>query len=159
MREVVVLLEAPLTAADAVRVVEAAGPGPVRLHVLLPMEDMARRLEVGLGTPGEASWASPLYLPEGGVERLHAESEAASVRALRASLAALTEAGASAVSGGVVDEDPIDVLAHEVADRGSAAVLLVTRPHPATHLLRVDWAHRAVRRLDVPVTHLLAGRE
>ena len=151
--DVVVLLAAPLDAAAATRVVRAAGDA-AHLHVLLPLEDVGRRLTEEGTPPGRSSWASALYLAEGGVRRLAARSEEASAAALRASLGALVAAGAASVSGGVFDADPVDVLVAEVIDRGSDAVIIVARPGRAAAALRVDAGARARRRLTVPVTRV-----
>ncbi len=108
--EVAVLLEVPLSGAEAAAVL-APAPAP-HYRVLLPVEDVRRRLESGTTTlAGETSWASPLFLGEGGPERLLAESERVSLAALQTSVDVLRAHGA--VSGGLFAEDPVAVLVVE----------------------------------------------
>ncbi|HSI93038.1 MAG TPA: hypothetical protein VK925_06025 [Jiangellaceae bacterium] len=162
MYDVVVLVEQPVTHWDAhqITALHSDAPDPVHYHVLMPVEDAASRVEATIGSlaASEVMGTAALYLDETDLERVHEEIRQASERALAHSVGAFVEAGAHA-SGEVTAIDPLDRLAELVAERDSAEVVILTRPHLVAELLHIDWTHRARRRLDVPCLHLIAQSE
>lgn len=162
MYDVVVLVEQPVTHWDAhqITALHRAAPDIVHYHVLMPIEDAASRVEATIGSlaASEVMGTAALYLDETDLERVHEEIREASQRALAQSVAAFNEAGAAA-SGEVTAIDPLDRLVALVAERDSAEVVILTRPHLVAELLHIDWTHRARRRLDVPCLHLIAQSE
>ena len=162
MYDVVVLVEQPVTHWDAhqITALHSDAPDIVHYHVLIPIEDAASRVEATIGSlaASEVMGTAALYLDETDLERVHEEIRAASQRSLAKSVGAFVEAGAQA-SGEVTAIDPLDRLVTLVAERGSAEVVILTRPHLVAELLHIDWTHRARRRLDVPCLHLIAQSE
>ncbi|HEX6337893.1 MAG TPA: hypothetical protein VFZ85_13115 [Jiangellaceae bacterium] len=162
MYDVVVLVEQPVTHWDAhqITALHHDAPDVVHYHVLMPVEDAASRVEATIGSlaASEVMGTAALYLDETDLERVHQEIRDASERALAQSISAFVEAGAHA-TGEVTAIDPLDRLTSLVAERGSAEVVILTRPHLVAELLRIDWTHRARRRLDVPCLHLIAQTE
>lgn len=160
--QVIVLVEQPLSAADAAAVVARRGRPPAaddQFHVLIPVEDAAARVEATIGTLAttEVLGTSPLYFAEQDLEKLREEIVESSRRALQASVEALRAAGVSA-GGEVTAVDPLDRLCQLVEEKGADEVVIVTRPHLVADLLHVDWTSKARRRLSVPCVHLIAQR-
>ena len=152
---VLVLTEDSLTAADVQHITGLHAEARVDYRVLVPA-DTERNLLVsvidhlGLGELREAL-----------DEVLGREPEPAQVKAeaheqLAASVEAFRAAGAVA-DGSVVADDPIPVLAEEVARGGVREIVVVTYPHAVEDTFHRDWASRARDRLHVPVLHLYAG--
>ena len=162
MYDVVVLVEQPVTHWDAhqITALHHASPDVVHYHVLMPVEDAASRVEATIGSlaASEVMGTAALYLDETDLERVHQEIRDASERALAQSISAFVEAGSHA-TGEVTAIDPLDRLTRLVAERGSAEVVILTRPHLVAELLHIDWTRRARRRLDVPCLHLIAQSE
>ncbi|HEX6328260.1 MAG TPA: hypothetical protein VFZ72_16965 [Jiangellaceae bacterium] len=162
MYDVVVLVEQPVTHWDAhqITALHHDAPDVVHYHVLMPVEDAASRVEATIGSlaASEVMGTAALYLDETDLERVHQEIRDASERALAQSISAFVEAGAQA-TGEVTAIDPLDRLTILVAERGSAEVVILTRPHLVAELLHIDWTHRARRRLEVPCLHLIAQSE
>lgn len=162
MYDIVVLVEQPVTHWDAhqITALHRESPDVVHYHVLMPVEDAASRVEATIGSlaASEVMGTAALYLDETDLERVHEEIREASERALAESVAAFLEAGAEA-SGEVTAIDPLERLETLVQQRGSAEVVILTRPHLVAELLRIDWTHRARRRLDIPCLHLIAQSE
>lgn len=162
MYDVIVLVEQPVTHWDAhqITALHTDAPDVVQYHVLMPVEDAASRVEATVGSlaASEVMGTAALYLDETDLERVHEEIKDASERALAQSISAFVEAGARA-SGEITAADPLERLAALVAERNSAEVVILTRPHLVTELLHLDWTHRARRKLNVPCLHLIAQSE
>lgn len=162
MYDVVVLVEQPVTHWDAhqITALHTDAPDVVQYHVLMPVEDAASRVEATIGSlaASEVMGTAALYLDETDLERVHEEIREASEQALSQSISAFVEAGAHA-SGEVTPLDPLERLEQLVSERGSAEVVILTRPHLVAELLHLDWTHRARRRLNVPCLHLVAQSE
>lgn len=162
MYDVVVLVEQPVTHWDAhqITALHTDAPDVVRYYVLMPVEDAASRVEATIGSlaASEVMGTAALYLDESDLERVHDEIRQASEQALAQSISAFLEAGAQAV-GEVTPLDPLERLEQLVAERSSAEVVILTRPHLVAELLHLDWTHRARRRLNVPCLHLVAQSE
>lgn len=162
MYDVVVLVEQPVTHWDAhqITALHTGAPDLVHYHVLMPVEDAASRVEATIGSlaASEVMGTAALYLDETDLERVHQEIRDASERALAQSIGAFVEAGAHA-TGEITAMDPLDRLVALVAERNSAEVVILTRPHLVAELLHLDWTHRARRKLNVPCLHLIAQSE
>jgi hypothetical protein len=160
--DIVVLVEQAVTDWDArqITALHHDPPEPVHHHVLMPVEDAASRVEATIGSlaASEVMGTAALYLDESDLERVHEEIRVASENALASSIEVFARAGAEA-SGELTAIDPLDRLATLVAERQSAEVVILTRPHIVAELLHVDWTHRTRRKLKVPVLHLLAQEE
>ena len=154
-RTVVVLTEDTLTPADAEHITALHAEVDVDYRVLVPA-DTERNLLVSvvdhLGL-GELRQALDEVL---GREPRPAEARAEAADQLAGSLQVLAAAGARA-DGDVVGDDPIPVLAAEVARGGVREIVVVTYPHAVEDTFHRDWASRARDRLRVPVLHLYAG--
>jgi hypothetical protein len=156
---VVLLVEQPLTAADAAQVHslhEGLGPDfDVHYYVLLPVEDAAARIEAAMGAVNNDAIGVPrVPLDPDTIETVREESERESSNALSTTLAALRGAGATA-DGTVTDEDPIDDLSKAVAELDAREAIILTRSHVVSEFFHVDWTSRARRKIGVPVLHLL----
>lgn len=162
MYDVVVLVEQPVAHWDAhqITALHSDAPDIVHYHVLMPVEDAASRVEATIGSlaASEVMGTAALYLDETDLERVHEEIREASERALAESISSFVEAGAHA-SGEVTPLDPLERLDQLVSERGSAEVVILTRPHLVAEFLHLDWTHRARRRLKVPCLHLVAQSE
>ena len=156
--DVVLLVEQPLSRQDAaqVRGLHEDAPGPVRYHLLLPVEDAAARVESAMGAlaSGDALVASPMMLDQDEVADIQRDLLDQARADLARSVAALQETGATA-SGQTVTMEPIDALAEKVREVAAAEVLVLTRPHVVAEFFHLDWTSRARRKLGVPVLHLL----
>src|SRR5215472_1509075 len=109
---VLLLVEQPLSAADAVQVrsLHEGLDDPVHYHVLLPVEDAAARVEAAMGAVGGDTLTSPAVPvnPEE-VDAVREEYEKRSSADLEATLAALRNAGAD-VDGEITEDEPIHAL-------------------------------------------------
>ena len=154
-RTVVVLTEDTLTDADVAHITALHAEDDVDYRVLVPA-DTERNLLVSvvdhLGL-GELREALDEVL---GREPAPAQAKAQASEQLDGSLAAFRAAG-EAADGSVVGDDPVPVLADEVARGGVREVVVVTYPHAVEDTFHRDWASRARDRLRVPVRHLYAG--
>lgn len=154
-RTVVVLTEDTLTAADVAHITALHTEDDVDYRVLVPA-DTERNLLVSvvdhLGL-GELREALDEVL---GREPEPAQATRQASEQLAGSLAAFTAAGEVA-DGSVVADDPVPVLADEVARGGVREIVVVTYPHAVEDTFHRDWASRARDRLRVPVLHLYAG--
>ncbi|HEX4685990.1 MAG TPA: hypothetical protein VH228_04360 [Nocardioides sp.] len=156
---VVLLVEQPLTDADAAQVRSLHdGLGAdfdVHYHVLFPVEDAAARIEAAMGAVNnDAIGVSRMPLDPDTVETVREESERQSSHDLEATLAALRKAGATA-DGIITDEDPIDDLSNAVAKLDAREAIILTGSHVVSEFFHVDWTSRARRKIGVPVLHLL----
>ena len=156
--DVVLLVEQPLSRQDAgqVRGLHEDAPGPVRYHLLLPVEDAAARVESAMGAlaSGDALVASPMMLDQDEVADIQRDLLDQARADLARSVAALQETGVTA-SGQTVTMEPIDALAEKVREVDAAEVIVLTRPHVVAEFFHLDWTSRARRKLGVPVLHLL----
>jgi hypothetical protein len=154
-RTVLVLTEDTLTAADVAHITALHTEADVDYRVLVPA-DTERNLLVSvvdhLGL-GELRKALDEVL---GREPGPAQVKAQASEQLAGSVAAFEAAGQVA-DGSVVGDDPIPVLADEVAGGGVREIVVVTYPHAVEDTFHRDWASRARDRLRVPVLHLYAG--
>src|SRR4029077_141803 len=154
---VVLLVEQELSSLDArqVRGLHEDIDGPVRYHVLMPVEDAAYRVESAMGTLGTGEMANPaLLVDEAEIAEMQTEILTGARAALKSTVEALEDVGATAV-GDLVTVDPIDGLIAKVAETDAAEAIILTRPHVVSDFSHVDWPSRARRKLRVPVLHLL----
>mgnify|MGYP001175512897 CR=1 FL=1 len=156
--DVVLLIEQPLSAVDAAQVPslhEELGE-PVTYHVLLPLEDAAARIEAAMGsiTAGDLLASPAIAMNEVDLDAVREDSLQRSREDLATTLAALRDAGATAV-GEVVTEAPIDALAAKVKEVDGREAIILTRPHVVAEFFHLDWTSQARRRIGVPVLHLL----
>jgi hypothetical protein len=156
--DVVLLVEQPLTAADAAQVLSLHEDfdAQVVYHLLLPLVDAAAAVEASLGAVGGADLLAPPMTPS--PDELAALREEQSDQAdndLVVTANALRAAGAEIGSATVVTEPPIDALAAKVAEVDGREAIVLTRPHVVAEFFHVDWTSRARRKLGVPVLHLL----
>ena len=156
--DVVLLVEQPLSRQDAVQVrgLHSDISGPVRYHVLLPVEDAAARVESAMGSIAASEvLASPaLVMDSDNIEQVQRELLEQARTDVGDCVDRLSTAGCD-VTGEVVSADPIDALAAKVQAVGAAEVIILTRPHVVAEFFHLDWTSRARRKLGVPVLHLL----
>jgi hypothetical protein len=156
--DVVLLVEQPLSAADAeqVRSLHTELDAHVVYHVLLPMADAAAAVEASLGAMGGADLLSPPMTPSPEeLAALRDEHRDQAERDLASTTGALAAAGAEVASGTIVTEPPVDALARKVKAVDGREAIVLTRPHVVAEFFHVDWSSRARRKLGVPVLHLL----
>ncbi|GAA2143122.1 hypothetical protein GCM10009844_15190 [Nocardioides koreensis] len=155
---VVLLVEQPLSAADAtqVRSLHEGIDQPVFYHVLLPLEDAAARIESAMGSlsAGEVLTSPAMAMNDVDLEAVRKDCQERSNEDLASTLAALRATGATA-EGKVCGEPPIDALAAEVKRVDGGEAIILTRPHVVAEFFHVDWTSRARRKIGVPVLHLL----
>lgn len=164
MYEVVVLAERALADVDARVLADLYSdmPEPTHLHLLLPRDEGAGRVEAVLSvlSGGRRSGASaPPVRPEtvtadDQLELLEQEAQAELTR----SLERLRSYGFD-VDGETVPHEPLDALEAVVQTRGSNEVVIMTRSHVIADTLHTDWTSQARRELGVPVLHLLEQAE
>jgi hypothetical protein len=156
--DVVLLVEQPLTPADAQQVLSLHEgiDDEVVYHVLLPLEDAAARIESAMGSlaAGEVISSPAMVMSDVDIDAVRRDCQERSDRDLARTVAALQAAGAS-VSGIVCTQPPIDALAACVDREGCREAIILTRPHVVAEFFHVDWTSRARRRIGVPVLHLL----
>lgn len=158
--DVVLLVEENLTPEDATRIrsLHEGIEDPVAYHVLMPTEDGRARVQAALGASADLSPdlmpsrpVMPLDVdPRAIVEEARAEVE----RELANAVQVLRNAGAQA-DGELVDDDPVDALADKIKAVDGREAIVLTEEHFVAELLRLDWASKARRRLEVPVLHLM----
>ena len=156
--DVVLLVEQPLTAADAaqVRSLHEDFDAHVVYHVLLPLVDAAAAVEASLGAIGGADLLAPPMTPSPDeLAALRDEQKDQADNDLAVTTDALRSAGAEIGSASVVSDPPIEALAAKVADVDGREAIVLTRPHVVAEFFHVDWTSRARRKLGVPVLHLL----
>lgn len=156
--DVVLLVEKPLSAADAARVrsLHQDVEEPVRYHVLLPVEDAAARVESAIGSLAASEvLASPALMMDGAdVEAVQRELLAQARTECTGCVDKLAAPGAN-VTGEVVSAEPVAALTTKVAEVGAAEAIILTRKHLVAEFFHVDWTARARRQLGVPILHLL----
>jgi len=156
--DVVLLVEQPLSAQDArqVRSLHEGVEGPVRYHLLLPVDDAAGRVESAMGVlgTGDAFIASPVVAAHDDIEEMQRDLLAQARADLEAAVKALRDAGGDA-TGETVVEEPVHALVAKVREVAGAEVIVLTRPHVVAEFFHVDWTSRARRKLGVPVLHLI----
>jgi len=155
---VVLLVEQPLSAADAaqVRSLHEGLDEPVFYHVVLPLEDAAARIESAMGSlsAGEVLTSPAMAMNDVDLEAVRKDCQERSDTDLAETVAALRATGATA-EGRVCGEPPIDALAAEVTRVDGREAIILTRPHVVAEFFHVDWTSRARRKIGVPVLHLL----
>ena len=156
--DVVLLVEEPLTTADARQIhsLHEAVEDPVRYHVILPVEDAATRVESAMGSLAASEvLASPtVMLSDVNLEEVQQEILERAHDDVAACVDRLAQEGAHAV-GTLVNVDPIDAVAAMAKEVDAAEVIIMTRPHVVAEFFKMDWSSRARRKLGVPVLHLL----
>ena len=157
--DVVLLVERALSETDAVQVRslhEGVEEGPVRYHVLVPLEDAAARIESALGSlsAGEVMSSPAMAMSDVDLEAVRKDCRDRSQHDLDRTLEVLRAAGAD-VEGRIVSEPPIDALAAVVTEVDGREAIILTRPHVVAEFFHVDWTSRARRKIGVPVLHLL----
>lgn len=167
MYEVVVLIERPLAESDAQQLAALylSTPDPTRLHVLLPTGDAPGQVDSMIASIGDTGGVTGPGGPAVSVDDLRgpsADEHALIVADARAALSRtvqhLRDLGLDA-DGEIAEDEPLVALDSIVAERGSNEVVIMTRTHVVSQLLKIDWASVARRRLDVPVLHLLEHAE
>ncbi|KAA1419103.1 hypothetical protein F0U44_11645 [Nocardioides humilatus] len=156
--DVVLLVEQPLTAADAaqVRSLHAEFDARVVYHVLMPLVDAAAAVEASLGAIGGADLLAPPMTPSPDeLATLREEQKEQADHDLAATTEALLATGADVGSAAVVGDSPVNALADKVAAVDGREAIVLTRPHVVAEFFHVDWTSRARRKLGVPVLHLL----
>jgi hypothetical protein len=160
--DVVLLVEQPLSAADADQVrtlhqeLDDDPTIEVGYHVLLPMADAAAAVEASLGVMGGGDMIAPPITPSADeIEHLREEYREQAERDLSTTTSALERAGATVRSGTIVTSSPVDALIEKVREVDGREAIVLTRPHVVAEFFHVDWTSRARRKLGVPVLHLL----
>ncbi len=156
--DVVLLIEQPLTAADAaqVRSLHEEFEAQVVYHVLMPLVDAAAAVEASLGAIGGADLLAPPMTPSPDeLASLREEQRQQAHHDLSLTTDALRATGAEIGSAAVVTDPPVDALAAKVAEVDGREAIVLTRPHVVAEFFYVDWTSRARRKLGVPVLHLL----
>lgn len=162
MYQVVLLIERPLSEADARQIAElyTIGAEPTHVHVLLPVEDASARVESALGSiaASEVLATSALNFPDVDVAKIQREMAERSQAALEQSVDALIRHGCYA-DGEVTTSDPVEALAAAVQARQASEVVVLTRPHLVAEFFHFDWTSKARRRLGVPCLHLIEHKD
>ena len=155
--DVVLLIEQPLTTADAARVrsLHEGIDEQVVYHVLLPVEDAAARIESAMGSLSSNEYlGSPgLAMSEVDLDAVRDDARKRATADLSSTLSALRTSGAQAV-GSLVD-DAVGALQKAVAEVDGREAIILTQPHVVAEFFHVDWTAQARRHLKVPVLHLL----
>ena len=154
---VVLLVEQPFTAKDAVNVtvLHEEIEDQVTYHVLLPVEDASARVESAIGALGGEVWNQPVVGVEGeDIVDLRKELLTNCREGVDATIKAIEAAGGKAV-GDPVTIDPIRALVEKTKEVDAAEVIILTQPHVVAEFFHVDWTSKARRKLGVPVLHLL----
>jgi len=155
---VVLLVEQPLSAADAaqVRSLHEGLDESVVYHVILPLEDAAARIESAMGSlsAGEVLTSPAMAMNDVDLEAVRKDCQERSDADLAETLSALRASGATA-EGCVVGDPPIDALATMVKAVDGREAIILTRPHVVAEFFHVDWSSKARRKIGVPVLHLL----
>ncbi|QAY62823.1 hypothetical protein ET495_05700 [Xylanimonas allomyrinae] len=159
---VLVLTEAPLTAADVEHLLDIyrdpdgdGTPDPVAFRVLVPAETERHLLAALLEHVGTGELRKAWQDLTGG-RPAPAQAAADAADKLARSVTALHAAGMPA-EGEVMADDPLPALRDAIAGGGIREVVVVTYPHAFADTFHADWASRARDALQVPVLHLYAG--
>lgn len=153
MYDVALLIEHQLEPLDADQVVSLHEglDEPVTYHLLLPVESSTATMMSSMTAFG--GQVLPPTEPDL-VNDLSREVRRAGQAELEASVALLRERGQQ-VSGELAQDDPLDELVALAKRVEVAEVIVMTDSHAVRELLRMDWASRARRALDLPTLHLL----
>lgn len=155
MPTIIVLTEDALKPSDVESITTLHGDEPLTIQVMVPA-DTERNVvadfinHLSLFELREA-WQAITDRDEDDGEARQEAGEA-----LARSVAGLTAAGA-AVTGTVVEDDPLPALAQAVTNTSVDEVIVVTRPKAVEDTFHADWASRARDDLGVPVLHFYAG--
>ncbi|MEH3034592.1 MAG: hypothetical protein PGN07_11320 [Aeromicrobium erythreum] len=137
--------------ADQVVALHEALDDEVVYHLVLPVPSSAALFASSLGSLGGTP--APVTQPDVALQ-VHDDLRAAAEADLAAS-AELLRARGSRVETLLTEDDPVQALERLVPEQHVDEVIVLTEPHLVQELLRVDWASRAQRHLDVPTLHLL----
>ncbi len=153
MYDVALLIEHQLEPLDADQVVSLHEglDEPVTYHLLLPVESSTATMMSSMTSFG--GQVLPPTEPDL-VDDLSREVRRAGQAELEASVALLRERGQQ-VAAELAQDDPLDELVALAKRVEVAEVIVMTDSHAVRELLRLDWASRARRALDVPTLHLL----
>ncbi|WP_019146460.1 hypothetical protein [Aeromicrobium massiliense] len=153
MYDVALLIEHQLEPLDADQVMSLHEglDEPVTYHLLLPVESSTATMMSSMTAFG--GQVLPPTEPDL-VNDLSREVRRAGQAELEASVALLRERGQQ-VSGELAQDDPLDELVALAKRVEVAEVIVMTDSHAVRELLRMDWASRARRALDLPTLHLL----
>lgn len=153
MYDVALLIEHQLEPLDADQVVSLHEglDEPVTYHLLLPVESSTATMMSSMTAFG--GQVLPPTEPDL-VNDLSREVRRAGEAELEASVALLRERGQQ-VAGELAQDDPLDELMALAKRVEVAEVIVMTDSHAVRELLRMDWASRARRALDLPTLHLL----
>lgn len=157
---VVLLVEENLTPDDAARIrsLHEGIEDPVAYHVLMPLADGRARVQAALGATGDLGPdlvpGRPFPLTDIDPQELVEEAREESERELANAVHVLQETGAFA-TGEMVPGDPVDALAAKIKEVDGREAIILTEEHFVAELLRLDWASKARRHLDIPVLHLM----
>lgn len=158
MYNVIVLIEQPMTTADAAEVasLHEGIEEPRHYHLLLPCDNAAAQVETAISAlaASEVLAAPPVATSAEDVEATQREIDKAAKSGLDQSVVKLQALGHDA-SGEFTSDQPIDALDRVVADIQANEVIVMTRPHVVAEFLHLDWTSKARRRLGVPILHLV----
>jgi hypothetical protein len=154
MYDVALLIEHQLEPLDADQVVSLHEglDEPVAYHLLLPVESSTATMMSSMTGFGGGQVLPPTE-PET-LRELSREVRRAGQAELDASVALLRERGQQ-VTAELAQDDPLDELVALAKRVDVAEVIVMTDSHAVRELLRLDWASRARRALDLPTLHLL----
>jgi hypothetical protein len=158
MYTVIVLIEQPMTAADAAEVASLhEGIEDTRhYHLLLPCENAATQVETAISAlaASEVLAAPPVATSAEDVEATQRQIDHAAKNDLERSIAEMKVLGHQ-VTGEYTSQQPIDALDRVVKEHKADEVIVMTRPHVIAEFLHLDWTSKARRRLGVPILHLV----
>lgn len=154
MYNVVLLIERQLIELDADQIValHEGVDDDLTYHLLLPVESSAAILSSSMSALGGGQFM-PISEPDTLAtldQKIHETGEAE----LETSASLLRDRGQQ-VTATLVEGDPIDALKRIVEEVHADEVIILTEPHLVREFLKLDWASRARRALDVPTLHLL----
>ncbi|WP_028659450.1 hypothetical protein [Nocardioides insulae] len=156
--DVVLLIEQALTRADAERVwsLHQSVEGPVRYHVLIPMEDAAARVESAMGNlgGGDLMGAPAMQASEVDFDAVRNEARDYAQQELDDTLEHFKALEIEA-TGEIVIDPPIDRLKTKLEEVDGREAIILTRSHVVAEFFHVDWTSKARRKIGVPVLHLL----
>ncbi|WP_293782021.1 hypothetical protein [uncultured Aeromicrobium sp.] len=154
MYNVVLLIERQLIELDADQIValHEGVDDELTYHLLLPVESSAAILSSSMSALGGGQFM-PISEPDT-LAALDQEIHEAGEAELETSASLLRDRGQQ-VTATLVEGDPIDTLTRVVEEVHADEVIILTEPHLVREFLKLDWASRARRALDVPTLHLL----
>lgn len=154
MYNVALLIERQLIALDADQIISLheGVDDDVTFHLLLPVENSVEALAASMSAFGSVQYV-PNTEPDM-LAQLDREIQEAGQAELDASARLLIDRGQNTTAR-LTTDDPIEALAELVSAVSADEVIVLTEPHIVTEFLKLDWASRARRKLDVPTLHLI----